>query len=822
VRKSLSLQASLSIGALLICLHCFAAHAPAQQSGLIQRRIKVVGATESEIKAGKNNDVRLWAIVIGVSNFKCGNDSGDITSGNDFSIRNLKSAADDAQAIYDFLRSPEGGGFRDESEGGHMILLKDEQATKAKIDLALKKLEQAKPDDFFVIFLASHGMLLPQKDARNNSIQAPYFLLHDTEPKLSNASQTAMSMDLFGELIRQKKIPARKGLILTDTCHSGGIQMAGRAGEVGSLYANSRYIEEMNKVQNEGIGFIWAAGQLEASLENAELGHGYFTQCLIDGLSGMADYLVYDEGNKEFIQGVDGKVTFWELANYVKDEVARQTEDKQHPGFNTTSVEFNRVSVAVVPYASDIAGSAPVGTLVIRAPDVEGVEVAVDGHRLDGKLDGGMQRAIKIREGQHQLTFTWAGKSVTRLTQVRARRSTKITVNLAFSEGDEESLLETSANHLNVYLAEDKEPTRAAKELFDRGVESFNKQRFKEAMDLFTKAIQANNGAYSRAFVLLGRTQQSLGDDKAAVNSFQKAIELKPSDYEAETLLAEAKLDSDYNIEEIEKGLKAITRAHPDYDFARVVYGELNLLQNNLREAERQLTRALQITPKNPAASMILADVLINAGVSSGNELKMKQAVEQAKRAVILFDELSVKKKSLATGLRRLSITHVIFGGGRFVNEAAMAEANFIAADTITRWLEAKQSMADGGATFDEARRYIQEGIKYAQGLTDKRRLTQLFEVSARIYLSKGDAKSAIKEGEQALKFAETTSLKDYYDAHLTLARAYNSEQKFAAAEKHMKSYLTQVERYLTAAELQRKRDFLSEIIRKKEASGQR
>jgi hypothetical protein len=37
--------------------------------------------------------------------------------------------------------------------------------------------------------------------------------------------------------------------------------------------------------------------------------------------------------------------------------------------------------------------------------------------------------------------------------------------------------------------------------------------------------------------------------------------------------------------------------------------------------------------------------------------------------------------------------------------------------------------------------------------------------------------------------------LRDYYDAHLTLARAYNSEQKIAVAEKHLKSYLAQVEK---------------------------
>ncbi len=130
--------------------------------------------------------------------------------------------------------------------------------------------------------------------------------------------------------------------------------------------------------------------------------------------------------------------------------------------------------------------------------------------------------------------------------------------------------------------------------------------------------------------------------------------------------------------------------------------------------------------------------------------------------------------------------------------------------------------MDESGATYDEARKFAQDGIKYEQGLGDQRRLTKLNEVSARIFLSKGDAKSAIKDGELALKISVSTSLRDYYDAHLTLARAYNSEQKFAVAEKHLKSYLAQVEKYLTPSELQRKRDFLTEIIRKKEASGQK
>src|ERR1700754_3110405 len=108
------------------------------------------GATRTESQSGAAKDVKLWAVLIGISRFK----NGDQSVGG-VQIQNLKSAADDAQAIYDYLRSDEGGGFSDE----RIILLKDETATKDSVEQALAKLRQSKPDDFFVIFIAAHGVL---------------------------------------------------------------------------------------------------------------------------------------------------------------------------------------------------------------------------------------------------------------------------------------------------------------------------------------------------------------------------------------------------------------------------------------------------------------------------------------------------------------------------------------------------------------------------------------------------------------------------------------------------------------------------------------
>src|ERR1044071_2795198 len=82
-----------------------------QERGLKAR----VGATKTEIKNGAAKNVNLWAVLIGISRFK----NGDQSVGG-VEIQNLKSAADDAQAIYDYLRSDEGGGFSED----RIILLK--------------------------------------------------------------------------------------------------------------------------------------------------------------------------------------------------------------------------------------------------------------------------------------------------------------------------------------------------------------------------------------------------------------------------------------------------------------------------------------------------------------------------------------------------------------------------------------------------------------------------------------------------------------------------------------------------------------------------
>jgi len=254
-------------------------------------RLKI-GSTRNDVKSGKQFE--LWAVVIGVSRYFYGDQKID---GN--VISNLKNASDDAEAIGEFLRSEEGGGFRED----HIKLLKDEGATRKNVIDALEMLKRGKPDDFFVIYIAAHGGVIPYTDPKTNTTRdIPYFLLYDTD--LREPEKTALRMEAFRQTVDGLQV--KKGLVLSDTCYSGGVQLIGR-GVDDSQVANQRYLDLMNK-SPQGVGFISAARQTERSYEKDDFNHGVFTYCLVEGLSGTAD------GNE------DGKVTFDELVQYLDDE----------------------------------------------------------------------------------------------------------------------------------------------------------------------------------------------------------------------------------------------------------------------------------------------------------------------------------------------------------------------------------------------------------------------------------------------------------------------------------------------------------------------
>jgi hypothetical protein len=238
-----------------------------------------------------------WAVVIGISRYL----------NADRGIPPLQCAHRDAIAFMDFLRSPQGGGFR----LSHTKLLVNEQATTRNIRSALFTfLKQARKDDLVLIYFAGHGA--PEVGRPDNL----YLLSYDTD--LDDMASTAFPMwDMKTAL--ERYINAERVVVLADACHSAGV--GGEAGlrSVGNSNLINIYLSNLQKTK-PGRATITASEANELSREGKEWdNHGVFTYYLLKGLKGDAD----SDNN--------GIVTIAEAFTYVNNKVRRSTNSQQHP-----------------------------------------------------------------------------------------------------------------------------------------------------------------------------------------------------------------------------------------------------------------------------------------------------------------------------------------------------------------------------------------------------------------------------------------------------------------------------------------------------------
>lgn len=689
------------------------------------------GETESQVK------VQLWAVVIGISLYK-----QDDQSGSGPLISNLKYAADDAQSMYDFLLSGQGGGFPEKN----IKLLLDEQATKNNVEQALEWLKQAQPQDYYVIFIAAHGAIGPS--VGKTDAKAPYFILHDTNPE--NMPGTAIDMRVLGEMA-EKSLP-QKGLVICDTCHSAGVVDRSNRERSLSIPATPLFVEEVKSL-SKGVGFLLAAGQLEASRELDTLGHGVFTYCLLNALRGEADF------------NQDEKINFCEVGNYLVEEVPKIVAD-QHVMVMPNTIDANFLPLSLVRYTEE---SDSHSTLLIRSPDIDGVEVAVDGKRIE-KLKVGIETALMVTPKEHKLEFTRNGTVVGSLiVKPESGRFMKVSIESKFAgSGDSQEQIGLPVS----FNLPEKQLSEKAEDLYKQGIESFDKQRFQEAIKQFDAAIKENNGVYQRALVYRGRALQSLQRYKEAVDTFTEALKLKPSDYQAETLLLEAMFDSRNNLstDKIISKLKDIKRRYPDYFYARVVLGDVLFSRGDLRGAEQEIRYALLRYPNSPASHMILANILAYASEKS----KRTEAITQAKIARDLFMKIATKEKEFKRG----SLLHLILGGGRYVNEPALAEVDYILSKAYIHALLIDQASDNRAIYIAEASKYLDESRSLALKNSLKPRLALVYALSTQLDMLKADTTSAIMNGELALRESVTLTGDEIKCAvYPLLSQAYESDQ---------------------------------------------
>jgi WD40 repeat protein len=175
---------------------------------------------------------------------------------------------------------------------------KEDEPTAANIIDALGKLAEAQPNDTVAVFLSGHGMN-----------EGPNYRFVPTDASvLKNGTLRPSSVVPWYAI--EEAIDGAKGrrLLFVDTCHS--------AGAYNDRLGNSAYYANI-------LAYSSARWD-QVAWESAQFGHGFFTEAIVEGLSGAAD-------SKK-----DGRVDTVQLYGYLQKrvgELAKGIGKEQEPQF---------------------------------------------------------------------------------------------------------------------------------------------------------------------------------------------------------------------------------------------------------------------------------------------------------------------------------------------------------------------------------------------------------------------------------------------------------------------------------------------------------
>jgi WD40 repeat protein len=229
----------------------------------------------------------LWVLAVGIS---------------DHPVRKarLKWAAQDATDLVAALEAQKGGLYKKV----HYRLLTDQQATREAIRRGLFWLRrQTDARDVAILFLSGHGF----RDAFGDY----YYLPYDGRPE--EAELSSVNGDDFRRFLRTV---SGKTVLFIDTCYSGGLRTG--KGVTDSLPDMARFANELADAESGVVVFASSTGK-QLSQEKDQWRNGAFTEALLEGLGGKADYTG------------DFFLFIWELETYLTDRVSELTDHQQKP-----------------------------------------------------------------------------------------------------------------------------------------------------------------------------------------------------------------------------------------------------------------------------------------------------------------------------------------------------------------------------------------------------------------------------------------------------------------------------------------------------------
>lgn len=536
----------------------------AQAPAQASRDIKTIGpaATAKPIVIP-----RSYALVIGVSKYQ-----------NLPATAQLEYPDRDAEAIYTTLISSEGGQFP--AENVHKLI--NEKATIANIRHELEEWlpSVTHPEDRVLIYFAGHGFV-------SNGVG--YLASYDVD--IHNITATAYPMDQLGKDIGSR-IKGKWKVLMTDACHSGAITpQADPQSDRGTI--NSTLLD-----LQKSLFSLTASRDREQSFESSNWGggHGIFTYYVVKGLQGEAD------------TNGDGVVSADELAEYVHSNVRLATQARQNPTSERGSFDPDMVLAYNPTHVTAAALPPPqYGNLIIES-NMDNTEVFVDGISQGMVNKGKPLRLPGIAPGAHTIKAVHMGYEPDgpREEQVYPGQDTTVSIRILIV----------------------RHTAKAAVDHFDKGIEFYQKgnaENYKKAAEEFRAAL-AIAPKYSQASLYLGRVENALYDDQAAVAAFKQAIDADPDYMEARSSYAAALLDQG-DLDEAVRQLNVVTDRQPENGMGWYLLSQAFARKGDYKDGMTAAQQAVAKTPKNAEAHFWLAECMRQLNMPGDAEKEYDQYI---------------------------------------------------------------------------------------------------------------------------------------------------------------------------------------------------
>jgi len=274
-----------------------------------------------------------YAIVVGIDHYKR------------LSIPRLNNAVTDARSVASLLRQ----------KGFSVIELYNENATKERILDALKQIkERATPQDATLFYFAGHG----DGVSGHNNVREGYILPYDFGSDLNNPNTDVMQYDKsaisISSLVMYSRDTKAKHIgIILDSCFSG-LAMESKYTNKALSSSDAKaldHVEYDTKTRSVRIKTTNVASTLSADSNQKinQLFKDLLAKKSINILTAGDDQPVSDGSEhspftQAFLevlsdQNKKGYIRFTTLADYIKQYVERQTQQRQKPQYKNESLE---------------------------------------------------------------------------------------------------------------------------------------------------------------------------------------------------------------------------------------------------------------------------------------------------------------------------------------------------------------------------------------------------------------------------------------------------------------------------------------------------